>query len=116
MIAARVLALPAAAACPAGVAVAGAAGAAVAVEPFAGAVVAADVGAAALADAAAVELIGAAEETGAADETGAAVGVPFSAAGVTLVWCPAQPVASVTTSVTPATSVREDLRITSAHS
>jgi hypothetical protein len=115
VIAARLLAFAAAAACPAGVAVVGAAAAAVGAAAGAGAAVVDVVGATAAAGAAAAELTAAIEETG-ADETGAAVGAVFCAAGVTLVWCPAQPVASVTTSVTPATSVRDDLRITSAPS
>ena len=101
VIAARVLALAAAAAGSAGAAVLGAAAAAVVVVTVAEAAGAADVA-------------GAAEEAGAADEIAAAVEAVFCAAGVGLAWCPAQPVASVTTSVTPATSVREDLRITSA--
>ena len=111
--AARVLAL--AAACPVGAAVVGAA--AFAVEPATGAVVAAGAvtdGGAGAASGAAVVATGIGDDTGAADETGAAVGVLVWAAGLTLLWCPAQPVASVTTSVTPATSVRDDLRITSA--
>jgi len=66
-------------------------------------------GAAVVAAAAVAVPAEAGDETGAAEETGAALGVVFCAAGVTLSWCPAHPVASVTTSVTPATSVREGL-------
>jgi len=111
VIAARVLAFAAAAACPAGGAVVGAAAAAVV-----GATAAGATGAAVVAAAAVAVPAGAGDETGAAEETGGVLGVVFCAAGVTLLWCPAHPVASVTTSVTPATRVREDLRVTSAPS
>ena len=108
--AARVLAL-AAAACPADGAVVGVGAAAAAVVVPATGVT----GVAVVAAAAVGVPAEAGDETGAGEVTGAAVGVVFCAAGVTLLWCPAHPVASVTASVTLATSVREGL-ITSAPS